>query len=93
MCLAHYISEQNIAAARRRKESEKQTNVYDKAFIKLTEDIDKTVLSKYMKVRTLNSLTDSYDNILKTITEEEGVSIVQHKKYRSWKLKEKLIQH
>ncbi len=93
MCLAHYISEQNIAAARRRKESEKQTNVYDKAFIKLTEDIDKTVLSKYMKVRTLNSLTDSYDNILKTIAEEEGVSIVQHKKYRSWKLKEKLIQH
>ncbi len=46
-----------------------------------------------MKVRTLNSLTDSYDNILKTIAEEEGVSIVQHKKYRSWKLKEKLIQH
>ncbi len=93
MCLAHYISERNIAAARRRKESEKQTNVYDKAFIKLTEDIDKTVLSKYMKVRTLNSLTDSYDNILKTIAEEEGVSIVQHKTYRSWKLKEKLIQH
>ncbi len=93
MCLAHYIPERNIAAARRRKESEKQTNVYDKAFIKLTEDIDKTVLSKYMKVRTLNSLTDSYDNILKTIAEEEGVSIVQHKKYRSWKLKEKLIQH
>ncbi len=26
MCLAHYISERNIAAARRRKESEKQTN-------------------------------------------------------------------
>jgi len=93
MCLAHYISERNIAAARRRKESEKQTNVYDKAFIKLTEDIDETVLSKYMKVRTLNSLTDRYDNILKTIAEEESVSIVQHKKYRSWKLKEKLIQH
>ncbi len=62
MCLAHYISERNIAAARPRKESEKQTNVYHKVFIKLTEDIDKTVLSKYMKVRTLNSLTDSYDN-------------------------------
>jgi len=58
MCLAHYISERNVAAARRRKESEKQTNVYGKAFIKLTEHIDKIVLSK---VRTLNSLTDSYD--------------------------------
>ena len=62
-CLGHYISERNITAARRRKESEKQTNVYDKAFIKLTEDIDKTVLSKDMKVRTLNSLTDSYNDI------------------------------
>ena len=83
MCLTHYISDRNIAAARRRKLSEKQTNVYDKPFIRLTEDIDKTILSKDMKVRTLNSSTDSYDNILKTISEEEGVSIVQYKKYRS----------
>lgn len=59
-CLGHYISERNITSARRRKESEKQTNVYDKVFIKLTEDIDKTVLSKDIKVTTLNSLTDSY---------------------------------
>lgn len=31
-CLSHYISKRNIAAAIRRKESEKQTNVYEKAF-------------------------------------------------------------
>ena len=43
ICLAHYISDRNIAAARRRKLSEKQTNVHDKAFIKLTEEIDQTV--------------------------------------------------
>jgi len=92
-CLAHYISERNIAAARRRKESEKQTNIYDKAFSKLTEDIDKTVLSEDMKVMTRNSLTDSYDDILKTVSEEEDETRVQQKKYRSWKLKERLIQH
>ena len=39
-CLKHYISKQNIAAARRKQESEQQTSIYDKAFIKLTEVID-----------------------------------------------------
>ncbi len=92
-CLGHYISERNITAARRRKESEKQTNVYDKAFLKLTEDIDKTVLSKDMKVRTLNSLADSYNDILKTLSKEEDGTVVQHKTYASWKLKGKLIEH
>ena len=60
---------------------------------KLTEEIDETVLSKDMKGRTLNSLTDSYHDILKTLSEEEDDTVVQHKKYKSWKLKENLIQH
>lgn len=42
-CLAHYISELNITAARRKKESDHQIGIHDKVFIKLTEVIDKTV--------------------------------------------------
>ena len=89
-CLAHYISDRNITAARQKKESKKQTSIYDKAFMKLTEDIDKTVLSEDMKVSTLKSLTDKYDD---TLSEEEDETPAQHKKCRSWRLKEKLIQH
>ena len=42
---------------------------------------------------TLKSLTGSYDDILKTLYEEEDDTAGQHKKFRSWKLQEKLIQH
>ncbi|KAJ4925113.1 hypothetical protein JOQ06_017850 [Pogonophryne albipinna] len=46
-----------------------------------------------MKVTTLNSLAGRFDDILKTLRSGEEDETVQHTKYSSWKLKEKLLLH
>lgn len=81
-CLAHYISEKNILAARNKHLTENKLNEHERAFIELTEELTKTVFSKDMTVTTLSAVTVSYIGKLKEPT-----------MYKSWKLKEKLIQH
>lgn len=84
-CLGHYISERNISAARNKYLSEKKLSEYEEAFTKLIEEITSTVFSENMTVTTLNAVTESY---VSKLSAAAGPSM-----YKSWKLKEKLIQH
>lgn len=61
--------------------------------MELTEHINKTLLSKDLRVTTLSSLTDNYIDILRKVSEVQDETNDQDKKYKSWKLKEKLLQH
>lgn len=85
-CLAHYISERNVSAAKRKSLSEKQMSDHDKAFHMLTEEIDQTLLSQNMSVTYLSSVTDNFHRNLEMFSTDAS-------KYASWRLKEKLQNH
>ena len=87
VCYSHYISELNIASARRKSGEAAETSVYDEAFDELKTQLNQTVFSKQKTVTTLVRLTDQFVKLLL----ELGASNAQQ--YRAWKLKERLRKH
>lgn len=85
-CLAHYISDRNVAAAKRKHLNEEKVSIHDKAFDALIEQIDQTLLSQDVNVTSLRSLREHFENNLKILSTDAA-------KYASWKLKEKLLKH
>ena len=87
VCYSHYISELNIASARRKSGEAAETNVYDEAFDELKTHLNQTVFSKQKTVMTLARLTDQFQIFFF----ELGASNAQQ--YTAWKLKERLRKH
>lgn len=64
-CLAHYTSDRNVAAAKRKRLNEEKVSTHDKAFHALIEEIDPTLLSQDMALTSLSSLTEQPQNALR----------------------------
>lgn len=67
-CLAHYICDRNVAAAKRKRLNEEKVSKHDKAFHALIEEIDQTLLLQDMAVTSLSFLTENFDNNLKMLS-------------------------
>ena len=83
-CYGHYISELNIAAARRKVEKERSQMPYDKAFTVLVKQLGQTIFSKKKTVTTLSRVRSQF---VKLLAEQD---VCDPDKYSSWKMKERL---
>ena len=87
LCLAHYISDLNIVAARRKSEDSASITVYDEAFDKLTAHLNETVFSKQKTVTKLATLKEQF------VSHLVDLGVEQAQAYTAWKLKERLNKH
>jgi hypothetical protein len=86
-CYSHYISERNIAAARKKSSTERSTDMFDQAFNDLTKQIDHMLLKSTKSAVTLKYLHKVFIDKLEQYGAESAGS------YSSWKLKSKLQLH
>ena len=88
-CLAAYLSGFSLQAKEKKLNEDIVTNVYDKSFVKLADDIQKSMLSSDRAVTTLPILLSRFQNILVL----QGIDKNELTYYSSGNLRERLQKH
>ncbi len=92
-CYSRYISPRNINADRGKAEAQKSLTDFDKGVLRLSKEIECTILSRSRNLVTLSSLHERFIEMLNEGRPDTPDTSTEPSEYPSWKLKEKLKNH